>query len=156
MGEDIKLPPRQRGRQARVAWLVEAWPEPDRLAWARATTAGDLLDDDGGVAADWREATRRSAVGAYGRWLAHLEAEGALDPAAGPAERVTPEAIRRYLAVLEPACASTTVAGYIAVLAMTLKALAPERDWAWLSRVQARLRRRRATRSTRRWPSGTG
>ncbi|HYI84430.1 MAG TPA: site-specific integrase [Acetobacteraceae bacterium] len=141
MGKDIKLPPRQRGRQARVAWPVEAWPEPDRLAWARATAVGDLLDD-GGAAADWREATRRSAVGAYGRWLAHLAAEGALDPAVGPAERITPEAIRRYLAVLQPACSSTTVASYIAVLAMMLQALAPEQDWAWLNRVQARLQRR--------------
>jgi hypothetical protein len=72
---------------------------------------GDLLDD-GGAAADWREATRHSAVGAYGRWLAHLAAEGALDPAASPAERVTPAAIRRYLAVLEPMCSSITVASY--------------------------------------------
>ncbi len=143
MVENTEAPPRRRGRPARVAWPVEAWPEPDRLAWARATAAGDLLDD-GGAAADWREATRRSAVGAYGRWLAHLEAGGALDSAAGPAERVTPEAIRRYLAVLQSACSSTTVASYIAVLAMTLKALAPERDWTWLSQVQARLQRRAA------------
>jgi integrase/recombinase XerD len=142
VGKDIKLPPpHRRGRKPRVAWPVEAWPEADRLAWARATAAGDLLDD-GGIAADWREATRRSAVGAYGRWLAHLAAEGALDPAAEPAERVTPEAIRRYLAVLEPACSSITVANYIAVLVMMLQALAPERDWAWLSQVQARLQRR--------------
>ena len=106
MVESTKAPPPQRGRQARVAWPVEAWPEPDRLAWARATAVGDLLDD-GGIAAEWREATRRSAVGAYGRWLAHLEAEGALDRAVSPADRVTPEAIRGYLAVLEPACSST-------------------------------------------------
>ena len=71
MGEDLKLPPQRRSRQARVAWPVEAWPEADRLAWARANAAGDLLDDCG-AAADWREATRHSAVGAYGRWLAHL------------------------------------------------------------------------------------
>lgn len=141
MVESTEALPRRRGRQARVAWPVEAWPEPDRLAWARANTVGDLLDD-GGAAADWREATLRSAVGAYGRWLAHLEAEGALDRAVGPADRVTPEAIRRYLAVLEPACSSTTVASYIAVLVMTLKTLAPEHDWTWLSQVQARLQRR--------------
>src|SRR3954470_23216076 len=40
------------------------------------------------------------------RWLAHLAAEGALDPTAGPADRVTLAAIRRYLAMLDPACSS--------------------------------------------------
>lgn len=141
MTENEKVPPRRRGRQPRVAWPVEAWPEPDRLAWARANVRGDLLDD-AGAAADWRPDTHTAAIGAYGRWLAHLTAEGTLDPAAGPAERVTPEAIRRYLAVLEPVCASVTLATYIAHLVMMLQALAPEDDWAWLSRVQARLQRR--------------
>jgi len=58
-----------------VAWFVEQWPQADQAAWARARTPGGLLDDDGD-AAEWRPATIKSALGAYGRFLAYLERIG--------------------------------------------------------------------------------
>lgn len=124
----------------RVAWPVVAWPEPDQRAWARAVERRDLLDDDG-AAADWREASRRSAVGAYGRFLAFLDAQDALDPAAGPGDRVTSAILERYIAAVRATCSSVTVASYLGVLGMMIQAMVPERDWTWLWRVQARLQR---------------
>lgn len=127
-----------RGR--RVAWPVEAWPEPDRRAWARASEPAGLLDD-AGAADGWRDASRRSAVGAYGRFLAFLAARGALEPAAGPGGRVTPASVERYVAAVRASCASVTAASYVGTLGMTVQAMVPERDWAGLWRVQARLQR---------------
>jgi integrase len=124
----------------RVAWPVEAWPEPDRRAWARALGPGSLLDD-AGAAAGWREATRRSAVGAYGRFLAFLAAQNLLDPEGGPGERVTPLIIERYVAEVRATCSSVTVANYVAVLGMMVQAMVPGRDWTWLWEIHARLQR---------------
>ncbi len=124
----------------RVAWPVEAWPEPDRRAWARALEPAGLLDD-AGAAAGWRNASRRAAVGAYGRFLAFLAARGELDPAAGPGGRVTPASVERYVAAVRATCSSVTVASYVGVLGMMIQAMVPERDWAWIWQVQSRLQR---------------
>lgn len=128
------------GSTRRVAWPIEHWPSADRAAWERARQPGDFLDADG-AATDWRPASVRSALGAYGRWLAFLHDHAMLDPEHEPADRLTDTAIRAYIAVLRVCCASTTVATYLGVLGMMIQAMVPERDWAWLWRVQSRLQR---------------
>lgn len=130
------------GRSARrVAWLVEQWPQADQAAWARARTPGGLLDDDGD-AAEWRPATIRSVLGAYGRFLAFLDDQDLLDRKGGPADRLTPAVLDRYVAVLRQTCAPITVVSYVAVLGLMVQAMAPERDWGWVWRVHGRLKRR--------------
>ncbi|RMI17308.1 hypothetical protein EBE87_23040, partial [Pseudoroseomonas wenyumeiae] len=124
----------------RVAWPVAQWPAADREAWARAQRPGDFLEE-AGAAATWRPATLRAVVGAYGRWLAFLDTEGTFDAAPAAASHITPDTVRRYVAVLRAQCAPVTRAGYIAWLCMMAQALAPERDWRWLNAVQARLQR---------------
>ncbi len=126
-------------RSAHPALLEAHWPEMDRQAWSAAVQPAGFLDP-GGPAATWRPATLRSAVGAYGRWLAWLEAEGvdlAQEGARRPPDR---ERLRRYLETLSPGRSPTTVASYIGVLWMMARALCPERDWAWLRRVHFHLR----------------
>jgi integrase len=124
----------------RVSWLVAQWPPADRAAWERAQRPGDFLEE-GGAAADWRTATTRAVVGAYGRWLAFLAQESQLDVDLAPEARITPEAVRRYVAWLQARCAPVTLAGYLAWLSMMAQALAPDQDWRWLQTVQARLQR---------------
>jgi integrase/recombinase XerD len=139
----------QGTRRRRRALRVDDWPEQDRAAWARAQREGDLLEDDG-AAADWRPATMRSAVGAYGRWLTFLRRHDGLDVNTPPQNRVTPKAVADYIADLRDGCSSVTVASEVAVLEMMLKALAPGSDWAWLRRMQSRLQRvAEPTRNTR-------
>ena len=126
----------------RVSWPVETWPEKDRLAWQRANTVGDFMDDDG-EAAGWRPATHRALVGTYGRWLHHLDRTGLLDLDAAPSGRVTPEAIASYVRSLRAAgCAPVTIASYVAQLSMMVQALAPNHSWSWLREAQAKLQRR--------------
>lgn len=124
----------------RVGWRVAQWPPADRAAWERAQRPGDFLEE-GGAAADWRAATTRAVVGAYGRWLAFLAQEGQLDVDLAPEARITPAAVRRYVDWLQTHCASVTMAGYLAWLSMMVQAMAPGRDWRWLQAVQARLQR---------------
>jgi len=100
-----------------------------------------LLEDQG-AATSWRPATRQALVGAYGRWLAYLADHACLDTTAAPADRVTPDALRAYVGLLQAGCASVTVSGYIALLSMMMQAMAPDKDWGWLRTAQARLHRR--------------
>ena len=125
----------------RVAWPVDKWPPADRLAWVQAQQSGSFMDDDG-RAAGWRPATRKAAVGVYGRLLAYLNDHQLLDAGLGPADRVTPETIGGYIVHLRLTVSSTTVATYIGQLEMMIHATAPGQDWAWLRRLQARQQQR--------------
>jgi integrase/recombinase XerD len=133
-------PKRGKPGRARLCLEPEAWPEADRTAWRLAIQTGDVLDP-GGAAAGWAPSTRVGASGAYGRWLAHLAATRRLEPAVGPADRVTPEAIGPYVADLRAKHAATSVVAYLAFLVCALRAMAPERDWRWLQGIVARLKR---------------
>jgi integrase len=130
----------RRPNSRRVGWLFENWPATDRAAFEAARRSGSLLDDDG-EATSWRPATVKSVLGANGRWLAYLNDHGGLDREAGPSDRMTVTAIRAYVVHLQARCASVTVASYIAVLAMMVRAMAPARDWGRLNAVQVRLQR---------------
>jgi integrase/recombinase XerD len=124
-----------------AGWPFERWPEQDRLAWTQARDDEDL-NSDPGAAADWRPATCRAAMGGYGRWLGFLDREGRLDPQTGPADRMSAANVNIYVTWLKTTCASITVANYVAILEMTIRAMAPEGDWRWLRSRQAGLLRR--------------
>lgn len=107
----------------------------------QAERSGDFPDEPG-AAVGWRPATRKAAVGAYGRWLAYLADHGRLDPDIGPVARMTPAAVGDYLAYLRAGRSSIALASYVGVLSLMVQAMAPESDWRWLHRLHARLRRR--------------
>ena len=126
MGINHGLDPKRR------CLRVEQWPKADRLAWEAAARPGDILDGTVGPAHHWSRDTREKYRKGYGRWLNFLTYNKLLDTNQAPAERVTQETVRLYLAELNETVASLTAWGRIAELLAAIKVIAPEDDWTWL------------------------
>jgi len=119
---------------------VEQWPDADRVAWATVIKPGNLLDD-AGLGGHWSRHTSHTIARCYGGWLTWLDRNGILDRRAGPADRVTPERIVRYIDDLRLRNAPLTVLSRIRELCNAIQAMAPDRDWGWLQKIIRRLRR---------------
>jgi len=141
MEQPLLEPPQPSVGRRRVAWPVAMWPAADQAAWLAARQSESLISDVG-AADEWRRASIKSAIGAYGRWLAWLASRGELDMASEPADRFTPALIRTYVEYLGTHCSSVTVASYIAVLSMMIQAMVPDRDWDWLRAIHTNLQRK--------------
>jgi integrase/recombinase XerD len=120
---------------------VEQWPPADGRDWEAAITKGDILEPGGG-GANWAPFSRRKIAKGYARWLTWLESHRLLDPKAAPADRITPERVRDYVAELRHINAPYTVLARVQELYQAMRVMAPERDWAWLRRIEARVRHR--------------
>ena len=121
---------------------IEEWPEADRTAWERATRKGHVLDDPG-PACHWSPATLHKNRRGYGRWLTFLLDHDLVTPGQHPADRVTKEAVRQYLTLLEDqGLAPYTLVARIDELRAVIASMAPDRDWRWLTELVTRLRRR--------------
>jgi hypothetical protein len=118
---------------------VDLWPPRDRAAWEAAFVKGDLLDG-GGLAAQWRDTTEKAVQDAYGRYLTHLAFQGGLDPSEGPAERVSEDKLRSFIAELQLSVAPVTLRKRITNLAEALRVMAPGTDFPYLRRARARLK----------------
>ena len=123
------------------------WPAPDRSAFEAATRAGNALEP-GGRAEDWSDDTRRTNVARYGRWLRFLDCAGLLDANKAPADRVTPDAVRAYVAQFQvevdaKKLSSETQHAYVRGLLNCMIKMAPEKakDWAWLRVAAENLRK---------------
>jgi len=121
----------------------DAWPSGDRAAWRAALAKGDILDGQG-PAAHWAEATKRTNLQHYARWLGFLAAEAGLCEGLRPEERVTPDAIRAYVLRLQAQIAPRTVVSALVGLKVVIKAMAPHANWRWLADVCNALNRRSA------------
>ena len=93
-----------------------------------------------GAGADWAPLSRRKISKGYARWLGWLETHQLLDPEATPATRITPERMQDYVADLRLVNAPYTVLARVQELYHAIRVMAPERDWAWLRRIEARVR----------------
>ena len=116
------------------------WPEADRRAWEAALTAGGVFDD-GGVATQWRPATRADAINGYGYWLRFLIDQ---DPALlklDPAERATPDRLRAYLQALMSRMSAMGAAAALGHLVLALRAIAPDYDCADLRAIHNAIQR---------------
>jgi integrase/recombinase XerD len=133
MAIDPKKDPARRCRP------VELWPAPDRSAWEAAMNKGDVLEPQGGGAA-WAPYSRSKIGKGYGRWLTWLDHRGLLDPDSEPAARITPDRVRDYVLELKNINAPYTVLARVQELYQAIRVVAPERDWAWLRRIEARVR----------------
>jgi integrase/recombinase XerD len=123
----------------RCSLPVADWPEPDRTAWAAATSRADPLDDPG-AAAHWRPKTRSTVATRYGLWLAWLREAGLLDPRATPASRVTRANLGAYLDALRLGHrASVTIAGRIRDLREAVRVMQPDADLSVLTHVLVRV-----------------
>jgi integrase/recombinase XerD len=133
MAIDPKKDPSRRCRP------VAEWPDLDRLAWQAAISLGDVLEPGGG-ASELAAQSRKKISKGYGRWLTWLGTRGLLDPKTEPAGRVTPEAVRDYVADLRTAKnAPYTVLARVQELYQAIRVMAPERDWAWLRDIENRV-----------------
>lgn len=120
---------------------VEDWPEEDRRAWNAALDSRHPLADSTSSAGSWRPDTIYKNRRGYGHWINHLMQIGA-DLTEPFADRVTPEQMNHYVAVLrERGRKPYTVRNRVGEVLATMLALAPERDWAWLKRLNVRLGR---------------
>lgn len=132
----------------RRALPVAEWPAADREAWREALGGGGDVFGPAGPARRWRPRTRAMVEEGYGHWLRFLEREGAPDPGAAPAGRVTPAVVARYAAALREGCRDATVAMRVKAVRDAARALAPGRDWTWLRRaargLEAGIRSRKA------------
>lgn len=126
---------------ARRCMPVEEWPEPDRQAWEAANRVGDPLDE-GGLAAGWRPLTGLAVAKAYGRWLTWLSHSSGLAPRARPAERITRDRLRGYIAALLGTVAPATAYGLVRDLSQAIRVMEPDRDRSLLKLATQRLKAR--------------
>jgi integrase len=122
------------------------WPPADQEAWRRALENDPLQPGGAGGAARWRTSTRRLAEIGYGVWLAWLERRGGLATDLDLAARVTPDAVRNFLADMRWAGLSDySAATRLCGLRSALGVMAPAFDARFISRgagrVQARAKR---------------
>ena len=114
------------------------WPLIDQDLWRSAVAEGDILDG-AGPGAHWAPATKDNTRKAYGYWLGWLAGNGALDGTGHPMNRITPVRVRDYIARLESTVASSTIFIYVLDILRLAKAVAPDRDWTWLTDIKKRL-----------------
>ncbi|MFQ5757480.1 MAG: tyrosine-type recombinase/integrase [Acidiferrobacterales bacterium] len=127
---------------ARRCLKVDDWPSADREAWKMMRRAGHVLDECG-MASHWSPATRHKNRRGYGRWLNFVDRHGGIDPEQHPADRVTKDAVHRYLELLAAqGLAPYTVVARIGELRAVISAMTPEKDWQWLADLVTRLRTR--------------
>jgi integrase/recombinase XerD len=108
---------------------------------ATAVQPGDLLEP-GGPAGHWSPSSRRKISSGYGRYLAWLSAKGLLDPCCAPGDRVTKEFVTAYVEDLAAHNRGYTVLCRAQELYDAIRAMAPDRDWAWLRRIGSAIRSR--------------
>lgn len=118
---------------------VHQWPEQDQALWHAATAKGDIFEDTG-PAALWRMPTLRRTREGYGRWLSFLASTGQMDVSMPPAERITRDAVRDYVLVLQRQIQSWTTWSYVLSLWITARIMAPDMNWEWLYRLLAKLK----------------
>lgn len=128
MGGDPRKDPRRR------CMPLTEWLAPDRTAWERATRAGDPFEG-AGPAGHWRPGTRQKVAASYGRWLTFLACRGELEPALGPAGRVTEARLRAYHEELKGQVSPVTVAGRITDLHEALRVMEPGARFPFLTRA---------------------
>lgn len=114
------------------------WPEQDKAAWNTAIAEGDVLDGSG-PASHWRQTTRRTNIHHYGRWLSFLVRSGIDIGKSAPADRITQDTVRAYVAELQSRIAPRTAVSSMVGLKVMIKAMAPGRSWQWLAEVCNRL-----------------
>lgn len=121
----------------------DQWPLTDRDAWSDALRPAAFLKV-GGRGAAWRPASRRSALGAYGRLLAWLEAQAVDLATEMPSRRLTSERLKSYALFLLEGRSSVTAGSAFGVLCMAVIAMFPDENWEPLRIMQRQLARNAA------------
>ena len=118
----------------------DLWPDVDQLAWREGVSGDPLAPSGGGQGAAWRPSTARHVERGYGRWLAWLELQGALDRELSPDLRAPRPQVRRYLDDCEAAgLADYSRAGRLQALADALRIMRPQADVHFIARAAGRI-----------------
>lgn len=123
-----------------------SWPETDQKSWDQLFLAQDMFDDPG-PAAKWSAGTRKKRQQGYGQWLSYLarcDRPALNEP---PANRITLDRVRAYLAECESRLSPKSVANLFSDLYALACMLDTEADWVWLKRASYRLNGRANTQS---------
>ncbi|MCI4680512.1 hypothetical protein K9U39_01040 [Rhodoblastus acidophilus] len=115
------------------------WPAADRQAFEAAFRPGDLFDETGGAGARLAEGSRNCIRMGYRRWLGFLHSAHPDDLRKPPADRISLERVRDFIATLSTEMRPSSVALTIQSLCYAARLIAGERDWRWLSAIKARL-----------------
>lgn len=117
----------------------DQWPAADRAAFEAAFMPGDLFDEMRGPGAHLAEGSRRSIQTGYRRWLGFLEANHPVDLLRRPADRISVERVRDFIAHLSLEMRPTSAAVTVQNLCYAARLIVPDRDWQWLCAIKARL-----------------
>lgn len=136
--------PYGRGKAPERACLkVEFWPEEDARLWTIACARGDILDDEIGSRADYSAISNDKDRKGYGRWLNHLGFHDRQALRLAPADRITPDRVKAYVARLEELGASSqTLLARLQELGAVAKVMGPDRDWSFINKLASRIRAR--------------
>jgi integrase/recombinase XerD len=128
------------GPEPRLHLPYAQWPAADRFLWERAMGSDDDPFADA-AGARLANASRHNYLFAWLRFLGFLAIHEptALDVA--PAERLTIERVRPFVAHLAETNIPRSVAARVDALYQAARVMMPERDWTWLKTVKARLYR---------------
>ena len=127
-------------KRAGTILKLQDWPETDRRLWLAACAPMDVLDGDGGSRCRHSPLSNRTVATSYGRWLAFLGQENALDPDAPPVSRITPDRVKAYVADLKARGNATyTILNRIQDLASFALAVDPGFDRRPLTRLASRV-----------------
>jgi integrase/recombinase XerD len=131
---------RETGVAGNRCLKVEAWPASHRDPWLASLRPGDPIDGDGGRRAAQRPITNRGVAVSYGRFLTYLAKAEMLDPHSNPADAITPDAVRGYVADLQHfGNKPGTVHVRLQHLREMGKVFDPGRDWSFIARAMARM-----------------
>jgi integrase len=114
------------------------WPPEDQRLWEGAVGGNDD-PFAGGAGAHLSAASQKYYLFGWRRWLGFLALDEPTALESTPAERITLERLRRFAAHLAETNLPQSVAGQVDAFYKAARMMLPERDWAWLKEIKARL-----------------
>src|SRR5262245_44824491 len=118
-----------RGLPPRLHLHYEQWPAADRRLWAAAMASDDDPFSDA-AAARLAHATQQKRMFGWRRFLGFLAISDPLALEAAPADRLTMERVRAYVAHLAETNKPQSVAIRVDELYQTARMLMPGQDWS--------------------------
>ena len=128
------------GPEPRLHLPYAQWPAADRLLWERAMGSDDDPFADA-AGARLAKASQHDYLFAWRRFLGFLAIHEPTALELAPAERLTIERVRPFVAHLAETNIPRSVAGQVDAVYKAARVMMPERDWTWLKAVKARLYR---------------
>jgi integrase/recombinase XerD len=126
------------GREPRLHLPYAQWPAADRLLWERAMGSDDDPFADA-AGARLAKASQHDYLFAWRRSLGFLAIHEPTALDVTPAERLTIERVRPFVAHLAETNIPRSVAVQVDAVYKAARVMMPERDWTWLKAVKARL-----------------